>query len=157
MSRFKTGHTPSSTDSVTTPKYVMDYLKKRFQVNEFYDPTPFNKDFDPKLNRDALTTDWGVVTFCNPPYSNVRSFVKKAHEQWKKGKTVIMLIKLDNLGTRYFKDYGVGSEIIILSRKITFGGYNGTPRFSSVLVLFHKDRVVNIYSVVDLKESVVTK
>ena len=77
MSRFKTGNTPSSTDSVTTPKYVMDYLKKRFQVTDFYDPTPFNKDFDPKLNRDALTTDWGGCNVLQPTVFQRSEFCSK--------------------------------------------------------------------------------
>jgi phage N-6-adenine-methyltransferase len=53
---------------------------------------------------DGLTADWGTSTFCNPPYSNVAKWIAKAHAEWKKGKTVVMLINAIT-DTKAFHEY----------------------------------------------------
>lgn len=42
---------------------------------------------------DALVQDWsGHVVFCNPPYSKLKAFAKKAYEESLKGTKVVMLV-----------------------------------------------------------------
>ena len=132
-------------DSVRTPEWLLDMIKKEF--GEFYDPTPFNPDFNPLKDKDALKTDWGPVNFCNPPYSNVGPFMRKGNLEWRKGKTVIMLVKLDNLGTNYSRRFVKGAELRVLSEKISFPGYQGKARFSSVLLIWRAGKKSTRYSV----------
>ena len=140
-------------DSVPTPQWIITSIKKEFG-DTLYDPVPLNPDFDPRIHKDALTTDWGQVSFVNPPYSksNVKKFFKKAHEQWKQGKTVVLLCKLSNLSTIYAMEYTKGAEIRIFSRFVSFPGYGGKiPWFHSVLVIWKANQTLDKYSIIETK------
>jgi len=76
----------SKSDIWHTPPELYDELNKRFCFT--HDPCPAN--WDGKV--DGLTSEWGDVNFVNPPYSQVSKWIAKAHEEWKKGKVVVMLI-----------------------------------------------------------------
>lgn len=82
------GYMPvSKSDKWATPKDLYDKLNAEFHFN--FDPCPIEwKDGDP----DGLAIEWGSSSFCNPPYSKVSLWIEKAHSEWKKGKTVVMLI-----------------------------------------------------------------
>ena len=82
------GYMPKSkTDKWQTPPELYGTLNTEFHFN--YDPCPIDwKEGD----ADGLTTEWGTSTFCNPPYSKVAKWIQKAHTEWKKGKTIVMLI-----------------------------------------------------------------
>jgi len=91
----KTGYS----DKWATPKNIYDPLHKEFNFN--YDPCPITwKEGD----TDALLTEWGTSTFCNPPYSRVGEFVKKASEESKKGKIIVLLINACT-DTKWFHEY----------------------------------------------------
>ena len=141
-----------SKDSVRTPKYIINALRREFKVRTFYDPTPYNPNFKKGSSKDALLTEWGPVSFINPPYSNVKPFFEKAHEQWRKKKTIIMLCKLSNLATPYAQQFAKGAELRILNRRIIFPGYSGMPRFNSALVIWRAGKRSNKYSVVEMKK-----
>lgn len=77
----------SKSDKWSTPPHIYNPLHDEFKFT--YDPCPITwKEGDP----DGLSTDWGTSTFVNPPYSKVAKWIEKAHDEWKKGKTVVMLI-----------------------------------------------------------------
>jgi site-specific DNA-methyltransferase (adenine-specific) len=82
------GYMPKSkSDKWITPPEIYEPLNKEFKFN--YDPCPITwKEGD----KDGLNSSWGTSTFCNPPYSKTALWIKKAHSEWKKGKTVVMLI-----------------------------------------------------------------
>lgn len=105
----------SKSDKWGTPASVYDPLNTEFNFN--YDPCPIEwKPGDP----DGLLTDWGTSTFCNPPYSAVSKWVKKAHDEWKKGNTVVMLINAIT-DTKAFHDYIYGNaEIRFVKGRIKF-------------------------------------
>jgi site-specific DNA-methyltransferase (adenine-specific) len=72
---------------------------------------------------DGLTTDWGSSTFCNPPYSATAKWIEKAHSEWKKGKTVVMLINAIT-DTKAFHKYIYGqAELRFLEGRIKFVDY----------------------------------
>jgi phage N-6-adenine-methyltransferase len=110
------GYMPrSKSDKWATPPEVYDPLNAEFGFN--YDPCPIDwKEGD----ADGLTTDWGSVTFCNPPYSGTGKWIRKAHDEWKKGKTVVMLINVVS-DTKAFHDYIYGkAEIRFVRGRIKF-------------------------------------
>jgi phage N-6-adenine-methyltransferase len=78
----------SKSDKWITPKNLYDKLNEEFKFD--FDPCPI--DWDINTHPDGLLIDWGLSSFCNPPYSNVKEWIKKAHTEWKKGKKVVMLI-----------------------------------------------------------------
>jgi site-specific DNA-methyltransferase (adenine-specific) len=89
-SEKKMGYMPKSkSDKWMTPPEVYEPLNKEFKFN--FDPCPIDwKEGDP----DGLKITWGSSTFCNPPYSKTAQWIKKAHDEWKNGKTVVMLINV---------------------------------------------------------------
>ena len=90
-------------------------MKKKFG-KIFYDPVPFNPNFG-KGDKDALTTEWKKVNYVNPPFAQTVQFLKKSVEQWKKGRTVIFLCKLDTLGRQGFVP---GCEIVLFKNAFAF-------------------------------------
>jgi len=107
----KTGYS----DKWATPPEILEPLTKEFQFN--CDPCPITwKEGDP----DALKIEWGTKTFCNPPYSRVAEFVKKASEESKKGKTVVLLINAAT-DTQWFHTYIYGkAEVRFFRGRIKF-------------------------------------
>lgn len=78
----------SKSDKWITPKSLYDELNKEFSFN--YDPCPI--DWDAKTHEDGLLIDWGTRSFVNPPYSNVKNWIKKCYEEQQKGKLIVLLI-----------------------------------------------------------------
>jgi phage N-6-adenine-methyltransferase len=130
------GYMPKSkSDKWATPPEIYDPLNAEFGFN--YDPCPIDwKEGD----ADGLTADWGSVTFCNPPYSGTGKWIRKAHDEWKKGKTVVMLINAVT-DTKAFHDYIYGkAEVRFVRGRIKFidpsepGKRAPAPRPSMIVV-----------------------
>ena len=104
-------------DNWRTPKVLYDeYIKEGF-----FDPCPYNSNFD------GLKIEWKDKNFVNPPYSKISAFVDKSIEEFKKGKTVILLIPA-RTDTKYFKklvDYGV--DITFVTGRLHFNNSNSAP------------------------------
>ena len=79
-----------------------DALEKEFEV-KFFDPAPYNPNFDSEKDVDGLKIPWSFYTYVNPPYSNVGPWVKKAKEEHRQGKTIILLLKTDSVCKEYFR------------------------------------------------------
>ena len=105
----------SKSDKWQTPASVYDPLNAEFGFN--YDPCPITWEVG---DADGLTTEWGTSTFCNPPYSDVAKWIKKAHDEWRKGKTVVMLINAIT-DTKAFHEYIYGNaELRFVKGRISF-------------------------------------
>lgn len=79
----------SKTDKWQTPTDLYKLLDDEFKFN--FDPCPI--DWNPLVNPDGLSIEWGSSTFCNPPYSNVSKWIKKAYDEtYNSDKVVVMLI-----------------------------------------------------------------
>ena len=110
------GYMPKSkTDKWQTPPELYNKLNSEFNFN--FDPCPIAwEQGDP----DGLAIEWGSSTFVNPPYSNVALWIKKSHEEWKKGKNVVMLINAIT-DTKAFHDYIYGqADIRFLKGRVSF-------------------------------------
>jgi site-specific DNA-methyltransferase (adenine-specific) len=105
----------SKSDKWQTPPEFLKKLEDEFHFN--HDPCPIDwKEGD----ADGLTTEWGPSTFCNPPYSKVALWIKKAHAEWSKGKTVVMLINAVT-DTKAFHEYIYGqAEIRFIKGRLRF-------------------------------------
>ena len=61
----------SAHDNWSTPKDVYDSLDREFKFD--YDPCPLGAT-------GGLESTWGNRNFVNPPYSNIKEWVKKCYE-----------------------------------------------------------------------------
>lgn len=62
---------------------------------------------DDGLGRDWLTPSGDPArVWCNPPYSNIRAWVEKAHEQWTDGhaELIVMLLPANRVEQRWWQD-----------------------------------------------------
>jgi site-specific DNA-methyltransferase (adenine-specific) len=119
------------TDDWATPRNLYNQLDQEFHFD--LDPCPLNSEFD------GLSIPWKGNIFCNPPYLNVIGFLKKAHEELKKGNAkVIVFLVFANTDTAWFHDYVYGkAELRFIRGRIKFEGIskNGAMR-PSMLCIF---------------------
>ena len=126
----------SKSDKWATPKVLYDEWNKEFKFD--YDPCPITWN---EGDQDGLTSEWGQSTFCNPPYSKVALWIKKSHDEWKKGKKVVMLINAIT-DTIAFHEYIYGkAELRFLKGRISFIDPNNKDKKQpnvrpSMLVIF---------------------
>ena len=113
-----------------TPQKLYEELNKEFAFD--FDPCPVNPSFD------GLNIEWGNCNFVNPPYNKISEWVKKSFEEWKKGKTVVLLIP-SRTDTRWWHDYIMkATEIRFIKGRLKFNDNKGSAPFPSAIVVFKK-------------------
>ena len=100
-------------DNYATDERIMQLF------NDWFDPCPLNED--PKY--DGLKIEWKNKTYVNPPYSKPLPWVIKAIEENKKGKLIVMLLRMDT-STKWFK--------LLQENKAVFLWINGRLRFNNL-------------------------
>ena len=133
-----------------TPKGLYYGLNEAFHFD--FDPCPLNHDIN---LWDGLKVEWGRCSFVNPPYEQKvkEQFVLKAIEEYKKGKTVVMLLPVST-STKLFHNYILpnATEIRFISGRIKFLGVNTkgeyvtnkSPMHDSMIVIFKKQNLWTI-------------
>ena len=107
-----------ATDNWRTPKKIYEDLDREFHFD--FDPCPY-----PRSNLDGLIIEWGKSNFVNPPYSETEKWVKKAVEEHQKGKSVVMLLRLD-ASTKWFRDLILpNAEIRLFDDRLHFVNIDG--------------------------------
>jgi len=118
----------SANDVWSTPKDVYRVLDSEFRFT--FDPCPLDPQFD------GLKIEWGKVNFCNPPYSRLKDWIKKAYLEWSKGKTVVLLIP-SRTDTKAWHDYVMeATEIRFIKGRLKFGDAKNPAPFPSAIVIF---------------------
>ena len=72
------------------------------------------------IEDDALKQDWKKSNQCNPNYSNIGPWIKKAIEQHNQGKTVVMLVPSDTSVKWFKKAFDSCNEVRFISGRISF-------------------------------------
>ena len=85
----------------------------------------------------------GGSVWCNPPYSDITSWVRKAHEEVSSGRceVVVMLVPA-RTDTRWFHDWCYnkrGVEIEFVKGRLKFGGAKHNAPFPSMVVVFRRE------------------
>ena len=121
-------------DDWATPEWLYRELDDEFHFD--FDPCPLNSTFN------GLELPWNGSIFANPPYSKVKQFLIKAHNEIENGNahTVVFLV-FANTDTAWFHDYVLGKcEIRFLRGRVKFVGVSkaGAMR-PSIICIFRKD------------------
>jgi len=96
--KFHNGNGDDGKHYWLTPPDLMAALQAEFAFD--FDPCPFPKPAD----FDGLTCEWGQRSYVNPPFGSIMhdgkkkgmtAWVRKALEEWRKGKLVVMVYPID--------------------------------------------------------------
>ena len=120
-----------ATDDWATPTELYNELNKEF--NFTFDPCPL------KANFDGLKISWGKSVFVNPPYSNIKGFLAKAHEEIKNNSDVIVFLVPSRTDTKWFHEYVYNkSELRFIKGRLKFGGAKNSAPFPSMICILRR-------------------
>lgn len=130
----------SNTDEWATPQNIFDSLNAEFSFNLDVCATANNHKCERYYTQeqDGLKQTWGGYrVYCNPPYSNIASWVKKAYYESFKPNTLIVMLIPARTDTRYFQEYIYHrSEIRFIKGRLKFGDAKNSAPFPSMIVIF---------------------
>lgn len=115
-------------DNYATDKCIMELFE------DWFDPCPLNENWI----KDGLNMEWKNKTYVNPPYSKPLPWINKAIEENKKGKTIVMLLRMDT-STEWFKRLQeANAKFLWINKRLKFN--TGKPaNFPSMLVILNKE------------------
>ena len=96
--KFHVGNGTNGKHYWLTPPTLYSQLNDEFNFD--FDPCPFPKP----ETFDGLTCEWGRSNYVNPPFGSIihegkkkgpTAWVRKSIEEWKKGKTVVLVFPVD--------------------------------------------------------------
>lgn len=123
------------TDDWSTPVEFYKELDKEFGFTD--DPCPLN-------GSGGLDRAWGYSVYCNPPYSDVRSWLEKGVKELELGnaKTIVYLLPARTC-TKWFHDLVYNkAEIRFIKGRLKFGNSTNSAPFPSMIAIFQKNRLV---------------
>ena len=130
-----------------TPHALFDELNAEFGFTLDAAANSKNKKCDRYFNRrqNGLIRFWSGIVWVNPPFGReIDKWVKKAHREWKRGCTVVMLIPA-RTDTRWFHKYILGqAEIRFLKGRLVFVGARYNAPFPSMVVVFRATADVKV-------------
>jgi phage N-6-adenine-methyltransferase len=132
-----------SSDEWETPKDLFEKLNEQYHFILDLAATDQNHKCERYFTKeiDGLKQEWAGICWCNPPYSNISAWVKKAYNEAQKGSIIIMLIPA-RTDTRWFHNYiymMYGVEIEFIKGRLKFSGSKWNAPFPSMIVTFKKN------------------
>lgn len=135
-------HYSSKSDIWSTPQAFFDTLNQEF--NFTIDPCASAENAKCLTyfteSDDGLKQSWGGYTvFCNPPYSDLKSWVKKASEESQKPSTTVVMLIPARTDTKAFHEYiyqKPNVEIRFIKGRLKFGNSKNSAPFPSMVVVF---------------------
>ena len=111
-----------------TPDVAYKDLNMEFVFD--FDPCPPNPKFD------GLSCEWGLCSFVNPPYSEIKKWFEKAIIEYKKHKTIVLLLP-SRTGTDWFHKYVLpyATEIRFMRGRLQFDDCGVNAPFDSIIVV----------------------
>jgi site-specific DNA-methyltransferase (adenine-specific) len=126
---------PFEADSRATPPELYEVLNKEFSFT--LDPCPLDESATAGAalwGKDGLSLDWrGHSVFCNPPYSVIEPWLRKATEP---PRAVYLLPVKSDMG--WWHEYVMRArEVRFIRGRLRFGGMSGGAPFASAVVIFN--------------------
>lgn len=117
-----------------TPIKLYKQLDIEFHFD--FDPCPINPTFD------GLCVEWGKSNFVNPLYGRkIYQWFEKGYREWKKGKTIVYLIFVQQSSTINFHKYIYPyAEIRLLKGRLKFDDGKGSAPFGSMICVLKGER-----------------
>ena len=115
-------------DSYATDNKIMEMFEG------WFDPCPLNDN----PTTDGLSIDWKDKTYVNPPYSKPLPWIEKAIEENKKGKTIVMLLRMDTSTKWFAKLQEAGAIFMWINGRLKFNTGKSAP-FPSMNAILTKE------------------
>lgn len=128
------GHLSRGAQDAQTPDWLWNLLEKTYGKFDF-DPCPPN----PKFN--GLEVPWKRLNFVNPPFKEIKLWLRKAVEEMDKGHATLFLVPF-RPDREYFQKYVVphAAEVRILSQLVQFKGFDKPFPQRMAIYLFGKPK-----------------
>jgi phage N-6-adenine-methyltransferase len=122
-------HTPPAMrDLWRTPRELFVVLKNEFRFDCDVAASDDNALCEHWITEemDAFAADWGLVNWCNPPYSDIRPWVQECIRWAGLGRTVVLLVPADT-STEWFRQaFFSANETRLISGRLSFV-FDGKP------------------------------
>ena len=141
----RTKQNGSNNDHWETKDYILKAIREEF--GDFFDPCPLRHDI---TKWDGLKVEWKKVNFINPPYNNKDkvAFIEKAFNEWRSGKTCIMLLPL-SIELPVYQDIILPyAKLIFVRGRIKFKGFNSKGKY----VTNHSGQGGSMFAIFDNRE-----
>ena len=129
--------TSSNQSDWATPSWLFAELNAEFafQLDPCASIENFTCDRFFTEEDDGLKQDWGPgPIFANPPYGDtLPEWIRKAHEEFLKGYTVVLLVPA-RTDTKWWK-YCLDGEIRFIQGRLRFNGSKNSATFPSVVIV----------------------
>jgi phage N-6-adenine-methyltransferase len=125
-------------DVRATPQKIFDDLNAEFRFDLDPCATPENAKCDLFYtpDQDGLRNAWNGRVFCNPPYSEIRKWMVKGHEETTLGTAeLVVFLVPSRTGTDWWHDYAQHHEIRWLRGRIQFNDCGRNAPFDCCLVI----------------------
>ena len=133
MSQYSSHTLEKAKDLYETPVYIYNWLDSKFNFKVDLAANAENRrslwwfsldEHDEGLG-NALTSEWaanfnGGTGYCNPPYSNIKPWIKKAIKEAQTGFTTVMLIETPNGQSHYKEAFEHASSVIFINGRVSF-------------------------------------
>lgn len=130
----------SNSDEWATPDNIYNELNNEFGFNLDVCATDDNHKCERYFTKaeNGLEQTWGGYrVFCNPPYSKIADWVKKAYYEAIKPNTLVVLLIPARTDTKYFQEYIYHrSEIRFIKGRLHFNNSKAGAPFPSMIVIF---------------------
>jgi phage N-6-adenine-methyltransferase len=152
MGLFNKSKFTSSNQEYETPQELYDYLDR---IYHFTRDVCASKD-NAKCNNywakydDCLSKEWDGVNWMNPPYKDMKKYIKKAYEQRHNAITVCLIPARTN--TRWWHDWCMKGEVIFICGRPKFKGCTHGLLQPLAIVIFGKQDSKLTLNSIDMKE-----
>lgn len=129
----------SLSDEWATPQELFNNLDDLFHFD--LDPCCTYENHKCKnyftICENGLNQSWfNKVVFCNPPYSDIKNWVKKCYNESFYNNAFVVLLIPSRTDTKYFHDYICGNcEIYFIKGRLKFNNKGSAP-FPSMICVF---------------------
>jgi phage N-6-adenine-methyltransferase len=151
MADFDKNRFNSKNQDYSTPMDLFKKLDNEFHFTLDVCADESNKKVDRYFSEEdnALTKDWQGSCWMNPPYKDLKTWVKKAYEESRKGAVVCCLIPA-RTNTKWWLDYASKGEVrFIIGRPKFDGCVHGLPQ-PLVVVIFGEGYASSFKNIVTL-------
>lgn len=136
MADFDNNRFASKKQEYETPKKLFNKLNKEFNFTIDVCADTYNKKVENFYSEkdNALIKDWNGVCWMNPPYKDLKIWVKKAYKESLKGAIVVCLIPA-RTNTNWWHEYCMKGEIRFIKGRPKFEGCKyGLPQPLAIVI-----------------------